>query len=138
MQYITILAGHSFRPQEAKAALAMLYEGAQLHLERDPSNPYDPSAIKVIDNEFSEFIGFVAAADNKDLALILDAQTGDSSAENYGLIRPGHEPQVIRCEILDFIHGRTKPTIVIEVTTGFELDTTVREDNEDDGGEPSE
>lgn len=136
MQYVTILAGHSFRPQEAKAALSFLEPGAALRLERDPANPYDPSAIKIIDNEFSEFIGFVAAADNKDLAMILDARTGDSSAERYGLIQPGHEPQVTRCEILDFTHGRTKPTIVIEVTTGFELGTLVRGPDEDGSGEP--
>ena len=145
MQIVTILAGANFRPAESREFLKTLPRGAQLRLERDPANPYDSSAIKVLADEIIEvdgdqgdtdkqviehFVGFVAKADNFELALILD---GDQGEGDDPLFAEGHTPEVTRCEILDFVSGPLKPTIVIEVSTGFELGTLVKSDTDGDG-----
>jgi hypothetical protein len=65
------LAGLSFRPASAKAAVAELEVGAEVFLERDPENQYDYNAVKVLVGE--EFVGFVPKVDNQELASHLDA-----------------------------------------------------------------
>jgi hypothetical protein len=153
MQFLTVLAGANFRPAEAKQVLKDLaraprseWSKLHLHLERDPANQWDANAIKVIATVETEggaadqgdvhreehFLGFVAKADNRELAAILDA--GDEAVE-LGLIKSGHEPMVERCEILDFASGEIKPTIVIEVSTGWEVGTLVHGDEDGDGEE---
>lgn len=145
MQFITILAGHNFRPAECKAALAEVKMGAahRLELERDPSNAYDTNAVKVMltleDQETDPyFIGFVAGPDAQLIAPYLDAD--ESVRENNGnpLWTEDHTPAVERCEIIDWVSGDKKPTIVIEISTGYELGTLVKgkldadEDGDDD------
>lgn len=137
MQFVTILAGANFRPAEAKDALRTLERGAQLRLERDPENAYDSNAVKVLYDEpvvegegvREHFIGFVAKADNPVIAAMLDGEPGDSEAPYFA---EGHTPVVERCEILDFVSGPLKPTIVIEISDGFELGTLVRGQAGDD------
>lgn len=62
------LRGVSFRPIEAKAVVKDLVVGDPLKLEPDPKNEYDPNAIKVIEINSGEFIGFVAAEVAVDMA----------------------------------------------------------------------
>lgn len=142
MQFITILAGNQFTPVESKAALAEVAQFQTPHkltLVRDPSNAYDSNAIRVIlelendDNEY--FIGHVAAADAKHLAPYLD--NDEELRDNNGnpLWTEDHVPQVERCEILDFVSGPKKPTIVIEVSTGYELGTLVTGPDADQDGD---
>lgn len=44
----TYIAGMKFRPRETRDAFETLPVGAQLHLERDPENRYDPNAVKIV------------------------------------------------------------------------------------------
>lgn len=67
------LAGANFRPKEAKAIIYTLEEGDTLRLERDPSNEYDSSAVRVIEPVNEEFIGFIPKSDNEELAARMDA-----------------------------------------------------------------
>jgi hypothetical protein len=134
VQFITVLAGHNFRPTECKAALAEVRAGAEhtLRLERDPENQYDKNAVKVILtlNGDEYFIGFVAGPDAQDLSPIL--------ASAPGTVAEGHTAEVTDCRILDWTSGDKKPTILIEVSTGWEVDTEVNEseaegDDDEDG-----
>lgn len=144
MQFLTILAGANFRPREAKDALAYAGANAKLRLEREPTNQWDANAVKVIlvetvpdpeDNDASvdieHHIGYVAKADNQDIATLLD----NEYAVAQGLAAPGHTPQVTRCEVIDFANGFLKPTLVIEISTGFELGTVVKGPDLDASGE---
>lgn len=140
MQFITQLAGHQFAKADAKAALAEVRMGTpySLILKRDPENAYDPNAIQVhlkLDgNTERHMIGHVAAADGtaKQLAPYLD--NDQDARENFGnpLWTEDHIPQVDRCEILDWVSGDKKPTLVIEVSTGYELGTLVNGDDDDE------
>jgi hypothetical protein len=46
-QYIARLVGNHYR-QDGKAALPLLPEGQPLILEPEPTNPFDPDAVKVL------------------------------------------------------------------------------------------
>ena len=142
MQFITVLAGHNFRPTECKVALAEARRGETpyaLRLERDEANAYDGNAIKVIMAMGGEeyFIGFVASPDAYQLAPYLDNDQDRRDNDGNPLWTEDHVPQVERCEILDWVSGDKKPTIVIEVSTGYELGTLVRgpDDADEDGDE---
>lgn len=138
MQFITILAGHQFAKSEAKVALAETRMGTPhaLSLERDPENAYDPNAIRVLltltGQPEAYMIGHVSAAVAAQLAPYLD--NDKSLRENNGnpLWTEDHVPAVERVEIIDWVSGDKKPTLVIEVSTGFELGTLVRGDDEDE------
>lgn len=134
MQFIIVLAGANFRSAEDRFALKSLAKGAALRLEREPTNAYDKNAVKVIvdlgtaDSGIVEhFIGFVPASNNPEIAAMLDGNNLEGE-----LFAPGHTPTVDRCEIIDFVSGPLKPTIVIEISTGFELGTLVRSDRDAD------
>lgn len=141
MQFLTVLAGANFRTSADRGALAQAYAGLSCFLVREPDNQYDSNAVKVIlpyDN-VEHFIGYVARADNYDIARLLDAASGNedarSSAESDKLIAAGHTPVVTRCEIIDFASGTLKPTIVIEISDGWEVGTVVQGPDEDGNGE---
>lgn len=72
IQFTTILAGVQFRPASAKSVVKFLKTDQVLGLERDADNPYDINAIKVIDPDSLEFIGFVAKRDAADVAPYMD------------------------------------------------------------------
>lgn len=141
MQFITVLAGANFRSSADRGMLAQAHSGFFCELQRDPENAYDPNAVKVIlpYNDVEYFIGFVARADNYDIARLLDAATDDDMAAmlaEEGLIKEGHTPALTRCEIIDFASGPLKPTIVIEFSTGWEVGTVVKgPDTDGDGDE---
>lgn len=73
MTITTELRGVKFRPKAAKDIVRTLDESSTLRLERDAENPYDRNAIRVIDVDSDEFIGFVAKEDAVDLAPRMDA-----------------------------------------------------------------
>jgi len=142
MQFITILAGHNFRPAECKVALAEIKRGMAhtLYLERDRENAYDANAIKVLadigteDNGPQEyFIGFIAGPDAALIAPYLDATDPDDEDEPRWA--DDYEPQVERVAILDWVSGDKKPTLVIEISTGFEVGTLVSGPDEDGDGD---
>lgn len=72
MQIFTTLAGLNFRPASAKAAVDELEIGQEMTLEREPENPYDSNAVRVIDPGSEEFIGFIPKTDNAEIAQALD------------------------------------------------------------------
>lgn len=140
MQFITQLAGHQFAKAEAKSALAEVRMGTPytLSLKRDPENAYDPNAIQVRltleGNTESYMIGHVSAQDGTAAALAPYLDNDKDKRDNFGnpLWTEDHVPTVDRCEILDWVSGDKKPTIVIEVSTGFELGTIVNGDDDDE------
>lgn len=74
-RYLTNLAGLSFRPAEAKACVRALEEGQEVELVREPTNAYDPNAIKILtrdENGEKQFIGYVEKLANAELAQDLD------------------------------------------------------------------
>jgi hypothetical protein len=52
------IVGNYFRPAEAKAAFAALKQGDLLTFEMEPTNEYDPFAVKVLTAE-GVFVGYV-------------------------------------------------------------------------------
>jgi hypothetical protein len=72
MQFESVLRGLSFRPLSAKEVGNKLEDGALLKLERDSENAYDPNAIKVIEPESGEWIGFVAKEHAAEIAPHMD------------------------------------------------------------------
>lgn len=61
------LMGVNFRPAEAKERVKALEIGERLLLEREPSNEYDPNAVKVKTQD-GFFIGYVARTNNYEVA----------------------------------------------------------------------
>jgi HIRAN domain len=70
--YTANLRGMNFRPIEAQAIVMALDEGYELLLEREPSNAYDPNAIKVIDPLTGQHLGYVAKEVAIDIAQEMD------------------------------------------------------------------
>lgn len=84
MQIICDLVGANFRPPESREAVKNLSIGDILPLERDPSNPYDTFAIKVISPE-GDHLGFIPKTHNFELASAMDADPdADWQAEVVG------------------------------------------------------
>jgi hypothetical protein len=141
VQFITTLMGHFAAKPEAKVALdevRRFERPYRLELERQPDNAYDINAIKVmLTPEGYEgepyFIGHVAAPIAAQLAPYLDNDQDRRDNNGNPLWTEDHEPQVERCEIIDWVAGDKKPTIVIEVSTGYELGTLVKGDADGDG-----
>ena len=73
LHFESVMRGNNFRPLSAKEAATKLEEGSSLTLERDPHNEYDPNAIKVIEPDSGEFIGFVAKEHAAEIAPHMDA-----------------------------------------------------------------
>lgn len=67
-----LLRGVSFRPIEAKAIVNGLQEGSTLLVEREPTNNFDKNAIRVLDPDSGEFLGFVAKEIAVELAPWMD------------------------------------------------------------------
>lgn len=59
MQLHAYVKGNYFRPASAKEVFNELQDGDTLILEPEPTNQYDPNAIKVIEPESGEFIGYI-------------------------------------------------------------------------------
>lgn len=109
IEVYSAVVGISFRSAEAKAVMDNLANGDRLLLEPEPSNPYDSNAVRVIEPESGEFIGFLSRESNSEVAAHL--------AED----KPYH------VEILSFLSQR-KPHVSIKL---YEVD----EGDEGAGGE---
>lgn len=72
MQFESVLRGNAHRPLEAKEVAHNLEDGARLTLEREPHNQHDPNAIKVIEPESEQFIGYVAKEHAEEIAKHMD------------------------------------------------------------------
>jgi len=56
----TTIVGMNFRPAECRARYAMLVPGEMLMLEREPTNAFDPNAIKVLAAPEPEAVDYAA------------------------------------------------------------------------------
>jgi hypothetical protein len=65
-EYLTDIAGLSFRPAEIKRLVQELEVGDRLTLEADPDNPYDSNAVCIM--QAYEFLGFVEKIVNPPIA----------------------------------------------------------------------
>ncbi len=78
MDCFSTIVGTSFRDSEAKRAVNERISLGETHfeLEREPTNEYDPLAIKVIflepDDGRQNFIGYLARGNNAAIAHALD------------------------------------------------------------------
>jgi hypothetical protein len=72
MEFETVLRGLSFRPLAAKEIANALTEGSGLKLEREPHNQFDPNAIKVLDPDTEEHLGYVAKEHAIEIAPLMD------------------------------------------------------------------
>lgn len=79
MLFQAALMGANFRPKETREVLVGLPTGQELSLEREPENPYDPNAVKVIFDAGTGdsgpkpiFLGFVEKAIAEEIAPLLD------------------------------------------------------------------
>lgn len=70
----THIAGNKFRNVEDQLALARLEAGAPLTLVPEPTNPYDPNAVKV-HTAAGNFIGYVPREFSSDVASMVDGLT---------------------------------------------------------------
>lgn len=139
MQFLPQLVGRQFRPAETRNVFDSLDIGEVLRLERDPENEYDDQAIKVLydDADGTEwFLGFIGKPVNGQINQYLDPARRDAMIED-GNIASGHEPQVTECRIYSLVDPK-KPILLIEISTGFEVETEVEqspaegEDDEED------
>lgn len=100
MQLHTESVGLHFRPSETKRFVnEELAIGDPLTLEREPSNPYDSNAIKVLADVGSdesgpifEHIGFVPKTDNYVLAQLMDGGL-EPTARVHSFV--GKNPQIV-------------------------------------------
>lgn len=66
----TVLRGCRFRPMDAQVCVLQLQVGDFLRLEPEPTNQYDPNAIKVLATNpegIEHFIGYIAKEDCEDI-----------------------------------------------------------------------
>jgi len=88
MQFETILRGVHFRPLSAKEVVNHLQAGTRLTLEREPGNPHDENAIRVVEPESGEFIGYVAKENAAEIAPLMDSGTAfEATVDSF--MRPG-------------------------------------------------
>jgi hypothetical protein len=71
--YIFNLAGAQFRPVECQAETITSVRGTELILEREPKNPYDTSAIRVLSARTNAHLGYVPRHIAYELAPKIDA-----------------------------------------------------------------
>lgn len=72
--FVFPLAGAKFRPVAAQAFVLGLVTDAVLKLEREPTNHYDPNAIKVCSDD-GECLGYVPRHIAAELAKLMDNAT---------------------------------------------------------------
>jgi hypothetical protein len=92
MSYITKLQGVSFRPAEVKETLKRIRAdetelGIEVTLEPEPSNQYDPNAVKILFD--GTFMGYV----EKEIAADIAAAVSEGAAYTASII--GWASQVV-------------------------------------------
>lgn len=74
LTFRTRLVGTRFQSAEAKEAIKILsVEYSALSLEREPENPYDVNAIKVLTNDGELHLGYIQADLAEVIAPIMDS-----------------------------------------------------------------
>lgn len=111
LSFLTELVGVNFRPASAKEVVDALTIGQELNLERDPNNEYDASAIKVIDPDTEEFIGFVKS-------------TGGEAGEIAPYLDDGYVARVYVTSIL----GKRRCGLKVELAEPAALDDEDKDD----------
>lgn len=71
MEIFAALVGVNFRGKAATAIVKGLVINESLILAAEPSNPYDSNAVKVIDPESEEHIGYLSRESNAETAVHL-------------------------------------------------------------------
>lgn len=128
MQFLAQLVGNQFVSPEGKEVFRALMQGTELRLRRNPANPYDVNAIEVLDED-GVMLGHINKEVAVDLAPILDAKEG--------VVAEGHQPEYT-ATLYDFANPK-RPTVLVEISTGWEIATDViEEDDEDYSDEPGE
>lgn len=87
MQYPVV--GHRFRGK-SQADIAALSQDATVALEREPTNEYDPNAIKVLIN--GEHWGYIPKSMNEFMAQLMDL--GQSFQATIASISPSSNPGI--------------------------------------------
>lgn len=100
MQFEVILRGVNFRPPSAREIVTNLEEGTKLTLEREPDNQHDSNAIRVIEPNSGEWIGFVAKEIAAELAPLMDAGA-PTTCIVQGFMRVGMPILQIEAQVLD-------------------------------------
>lgn len=91
------IAGYKHRPIDAQAVVKGLEEGEQLFLEREPSNKYDPFAVKVIAADPDRtFLGYIPKrySERVSMALVNDetVSTFSRGSDKIRVELHGHVP----------------------------------------------
>ncbi len=83
-----------------------LYEGLDLHLEREPENPYDPNAVAVFASEYGDQVGYLSGKVAEEIAPLMD------------------RGQLVTCQVAEITgdYGQTRGVNV--VITKYTLDET--------------
>lgn len=68
------LAGLSFRPKSTKLLVAKFEIDREFRLEPEPDNPYDPWAVRVIDDLTNEFVGYIPRTASKQVVEALEGK----------------------------------------------------------------
>ena len=69
------IAGVQFRTPKDKEALLVVKEGDMLRLDPEPTNPYDPNAVKIVDQGNSFHFGYVPKKYSSEVAAALEVGT---------------------------------------------------------------
>lgn len=96
MEFETVLRGVNFRPLAAKEIVNQLIEGSGLKLEREPHNQYDGNAIKVLDPDTDEHLGYVAKEHAIEIAPLID-KGYDFECTVTGFMKVGMPILTIHC-----------------------------------------
>jgi hypothetical protein len=74
--FYTKLAGVSKKNEDGRSRQDVIeediYEGLELHLEREPDNAYDPNAIAVFASEYGDQVGYLNGKVAEELAPLMD------------------------------------------------------------------
>lgn len=74
--FYTKLAGVSKKNEDGRRRQEVieedLYEGLDLHLEREPDNPYDTNAVAVFASEYGDQVGYLSGKIAEELAPLMD------------------------------------------------------------------
>lgn len=67
------LAGITFRPIEAQVRASKLEDGDELILTPEPTNQYDPDAVKVFDLKTDLFLGYIPRRHSKKVVALIES-----------------------------------------------------------------
>ncbi len=106
MKFRSKLVGSNFRPIEAQTRAIALMPGEFVLLEPEPTNKYDPNAIKVYsaNEDANVYLGYIIARDRQSEGLTLAADIID---------KVNDENTIVSATVSS--NGHTKDTIYLEL-----------------------